>query len=126
MLRNSAIGFLGIVLAMIWLRRKLMPKPYPGISYNQDSVERITGDIPNLVPIIEATNEFFNTLFTVTTQKLGVPIAQLLFPGPRKPKVSIEDPREIEDIQGLRNKEFDKAPMAIDMFAPRFPNSTLG
>lgn len=124
--RNSAIGFLGIVLAVIWLRRKLMPKPYPGIPYNQESARRITGDIPSLVPIIEATNEFSNTLFMVTTQKLGVPIAQLLFPGLRKPLVIIEDPREIEDIMVRRNREFDKAPMGIDMFAPMFPNSTLG
>lgn len=124
-LRNSAIGFFGILLAIIWLRRKLMPKPYPDIPYNEDSVGRITGDIPNLIPIIEATNEFSNTLFTVTTQKLGVPIAQLLFPGVRKPMVIIEDPREIEDIMVRRNKEFDKAPMAIDMFAPMFPHATL-
>ncbi|KAJ0124521.1 hypothetical protein J7T55_005859 [Diaporthe amygdali] len=123
--RNSAIGLFGILLAIIWLRRKLMPKPYPGIPYNEESVGRITGDIPNLIPIIEATNEFSNTLFTVTTQKLGVPIAQLLFPGIRKPMVIIEDPREIEDIMVRRNKEFDKAPMAIDMFAPMFPHATL-
>ncbi|KAK2606815.1 hypothetical protein N8I77_005540 [Diaporthe amygdali] len=123
--RNSAIGLFGILLAIIWLRRKLMPKPYPGIPYNEESVGRITGDIPNLIPIIEATNEFSNTLFTVTTQKLGVPIAQLLFPGIRKPMVIIEDPREIEDIMVRQNKEFDKAPMAIDMFAPMFPHATL-
>lgn len=125
-LRNCAFGFLVVVLVVIWLRRKLTPKPYPGIPHNEESVRRITGDIPDLVPIIEATNEFSNTLFTVTTQKLGVPIAQLLFPGIRKPMVIIEDPREIEDILVRRNKEFDKAPMAIDMFAPMFPNSTLG
>lgn len=102
-----------------------MPKPYPGIPYNEESLTRITGDIPNLMPVIEATNEFSNTLFTVTTQKLGVPIAQLLFPGIRNPMVIIEDPREIEDILLRRNKEFDKAPMAVDMFAPMFPHSTL-
>ncbi|KAI7788249.1 hypothetical protein LA080_012316 [Diaporthe eres] len=98
-----------------------MPKPYPGIPYNQESVGRITGDIPNLVPIIEATNEFSNTLFTVATQKLGVPVAQLLFPTPRKPMVIVEDPREIEDILVRRNKEVNKAPMAIDMFCTHVP-----
>lgn len=74
--RNGTIGFLGIVLALLGLRRKLMPKPYLGIPYNEESVRRITGDIPNLMPIIEATNEFSNTLFTVTTQKLGMPICK--------------------------------------------------
>lgn len=102
-----------------------MPKPYPGIPYNQESIGRITGDIPNLMPIIEATNEFSTTLFTVTTQKLGVPIAQLLFPGIRKPMIIIEDPREIEDIMVRRNKEFDKGTMAVDMFGPMFPNATV-
>lgn len=124
-LRNLAIGCLGIVLAFMWLRRRLMPKPYPGIPYNEESAGRISGDIPNLIPIIEATNEFSNSLFTITTQKLGLPIAQMLFPGIRKPMVVIEDPREIEDIMVRRNKEFDKAPMAIDMIAPMFPNGTL-
>lgn len=123
--RNSIIGFLGVILAIIWVRRKLTLKPYPGIPYNKESIKRITGDIPNLMPIIEATNKFFNTLFTVTTQKLGVPVAQLLFPGIRRPMVIIEDPQEIEDIMVRRNKDFDKAPMAIDMFAPMSPNSTL-
>ncbi|KAH8784899.1 cytochrome P450 [Diaporthe sp. PMI_573] len=102
-----------------------MPKPYPGIPYNEESIGRITGDIPNLIPFIEATNEFSNSLFSVTTQNLGAPIAQLLFPGIRKPMVVIEDPREIEDIMIRRNKEFDKAPMSVDMVAPMFPNGTL-
>lgn len=124
-LRNFAIGSLGIVLAVIWLRHKLMPKPYPGIPYNKESAGRITGDVPNLMPVIEATNEFSNSLFTVTTQKLGVPIAQLLFPGIRKPMVVLEDPREIEDIMVRRNKEFDKAPLSIDMISPMFPKGTL-
>lgn len=106
-------------------RRSLYPKPYPGIPYNEESARRITGDIPNLVPIIQATNEFSYSIFAITTQKLGQPIAQMLFPGIRKPLIILEDPREIEDIIVRRNKEFDKAPMAIDTFSPMFPNATL-
>lgn len=122
---NSAIGIISIVFALIWLRRKLLPKPYSGIPYNEESCARITGDVPILTPIIEATNEFSNTLFAVTTQKLGVPIAQLLLPGIRKPMVIIEDPREVEDIMVRRNREFDKSPMTVDMLEPMFPHSTL-
>lgn len=79
-----------------------------------------------LVPIIETTNEFFNTPFTVTTQNLGVPIAQLLFPGIRKPMVIIEDPREIEDIMVRRDKDFDKTLVAINMFCTHVPKFNSG
>ncbi|KAK2603555.1 hypothetical protein QQS21_004235 [Conoideocrella luteorostrata] len=108
---------------MAW--RKLYPKPYLGIPYNEESANRVTGDIPDLVPVIEASGEFSNSVFSITTQKLGTPIAQLLFPAIRKPLIILDDPREIEDIIVRRNKEFDKAPMAIDIFSPMFPHASI-
>ncbi|CAG9982756.1 unnamed protein product [Clonostachys byssicola] len=83
------------------------------------------GDIPDLVPVISSTNEFSISMFTITTQKLGSPIAQFLFPGTQKPLIILEDPREIEDIFLRRNKEFDKAPMTINIFQPMFPKGSL-
>jgi hypothetical protein len=119
-------GVLGLAITgLILIVRRLYPTPYPGIPYNEASANRITGDIPDLIPIIKATNEFSDALFTLTTQKLGTPIAQMLFPGIRKPMIILEDPREIEDILVRRNKEFDKAPMAIDIFGPMFPKASL-
>ena len=119
----SVLAVAGVLV--LWFRPKLYPKPYPGIPYNLHSAARLTGDIPDLIPVIEATKEFSESLFAVTTQKLGVPIAQMLFPGIRKPMIILEDPYEIQDILLRRAKEFDKAPMAIDLFGPMFPNSTL-
>lgn len=116
---------LSLVGLVILARRSLYPKPYPGIPYNAESALRITGDIPNLVPIIQETKEFSYSIFSITTQRLGQPIAQMLFPGIRKPLIILEDPREIEDIIVRRNKDFDKAPMAIDTFSPMFPHATL-
>ncbi|KAG7286273.1 hypothetical protein NEMBOFW57_008581 [Staphylotrichum longicolle] len=119
-------GLLGLaVTGFILTLRKLYPKPYPGIPYNEASAKRLTGDLPDLVPVIKETNEFSESLFAVTTQKLGVPIAQFLFPGIRKPLIILEDAREIEDILVRRNKEFDKAPMALDIFGPMFPRASL-
>ncbi|KAH9905754.1 cytochrome P450 [Xylariomycetidae sp. FL2044] len=111
------------VVIRVWL--SLYPKPYPGIPYNKESANRVTGDIPALVPSIKDMNEFSSAVFSITTQKLGTPIAQLLFPGIRKPLVILEDPREIEDLLVRRNKEFDKAPMALDLVAPMFPRSSI-
>ncbi|ROW07878.1 hypothetical protein VMCG_03462 [Cytospora schulzeri] len=120
-LLNKAVPAFACLLVISWFIRKLYPKPYPGIPYNKRSANRITGDIPDLVPLLKATNEFSDPLFTVTTQKLGTPIAQFLFPGIRRPFIVLEDPREIEDILMRRNKEFDVAPMAVEMYGPMFP-----
>ncbi|KAI0391539.1 cytochrome P450 [Xylariaceae sp. FL0594] len=118
------LGVCAIAIGIVvW--RKLYPVPYPGIPYNEESAKRIAGDIPNLVAEIKATNEFSSSVFAVSTQKLGTPIAQVLFPGIRKPLIVLEDPHEIEDIVLRRNKEFDKATTAIDMFAPMFPNGSI-
>ncbi|KAJ8115797.1 hypothetical protein ONZ43_g4589 [Nemania bipapillata] len=105
--------------------RKLYPKPYPGIPYNEASANRATGDIPDLIPIIQNTKEYSDSIFTVTTRKLGTPIAQFLFPAIRKPLIVLEDPLEIEDIVVRRNKEFDKAPMALDLLSPMFPKASV-
>ncbi|KAK8051779.1 Cytochrome P450 oxidoreductase [Apiospora rasikravindrae] len=114
---------LAALIVVAW--RRLCPTPYPGIPYNKESAGRIAGDIPDLVPVIQKTNEFSESVFTVTTQKLGTPIAQLLFPGIRNPLIILEDPREIEDVVFRRNREFDKAPMALDLFSPMFCRATL-
>lgn len=124
-LLSKAIPASICLYVLFWLFRKLYPKPYPGIPYNKKSANRITGDIPDLIPLLKATNEFSDPLFTVTTRKLGTPIAQFLFPGIRNPFIVLEDPREIEDILMRRNKEFDVAPMAVEMYGPMFPNAMV-
>ncbi|KAK8127807.1 hypothetical protein PG984_008915 [Apiospora sp. TS-2023a] len=111
------------LIAVAW--RKLYPKPYPGIPYNKKSATRIIGDVPDLMSIVQKTNEFSDAIFTTTTQKLGTPIAQLLLPGFQRPLIVLEDPREIEDIVFRRNKEFDKAPMAINMMSSMFPHASV-
>jgi hypothetical protein len=123
---SERFGLLGLaVVGFVLVVHKLYPKPYPGIPYNEASANRLMGDILDLAPIVQQTNEFSDALFTVTTQKLGTPIAQFLFPGIRKPLIILEDAREIEDIIVRRNKEFDKAPMALDIIGPMFPRATL-
>lgn len=113
-----------LVALVFAARRRFYPKPYPGIPYNEQSANRLTGDLPELIPVIEATNEYSGSIFAITTQRLGKPIAQMLFPALRKPLILLEDPREIEDIVLRRNQEFDKAPMAVDTFRPLFATAT--
>jgi len=125
MFDSMSLGLLSVAITgIILILRKLYPKPYPGIPYNEASAKRLMGDIPDLVNIVKETSGFSDALFTITTQKLGTPIAQFLFPGIRK-LIVLEDPREIEDLLVRRHKEFDKAPMALNIFRPMFPRASL-
>ncbi|KAK8130572.1 hypothetical protein PG999_002952 [Apiospora kogelbergensis] len=58
--------------------------------------------------------------------RLGKPIAQILSPALGKPLIILEDQRGIEDILLRRNREFDKAPIAINTLKPMLSNATTG
>ncbi|KAI1494372.1 hypothetical protein F5X96DRAFT_665874 [Biscogniauxia mediterranea] len=105
---------------MAWLR--LYPKPYPGMPYNEASANRITGDMS----VIKEKDESSNALFPITTRKLGTPIAQLLFPGFRKPLVILEDPsRNLGHFgvpqQGVRQSSHGPG----HVLAPMFPRASI-
>ncbi|CAH0051881.1 unnamed protein product [Clonostachys solani] len=116
---------LSLAASIAIIRWWLLPKPYPYIPYNKQSASRITGDIPDLVPVMKECNQVSHSMFTITTRKLGTPIAQLLFPNIRRPFVILEDPREIEDILLRRGKEFDRAATPSAIFQPMFPQATV-
>lgn len=123
MINYVLLGFSSIAIVVFW--RMLYPKPYPGIPHVASSVKRISGDIPDLMSTVQLTDEITNSMFAVSTQKLGIPIAQVLFPRFRRPLIVLEDPFEVEDIIVRRHKEFDKAPTAVDIFKPMFARATL-
>lgn len=113
----------GIVLCLIW--RKHYPKPYPGIPYVEVSAKRISGDMPALMSAIRQSDEITDSMFAISTRKLGTSIAQVLFPRFRRPLIVLEDPLEVQDILVRRQREFDKSPMTVDIFAPMFPRGSL-
>ncbi|KAK4171066.1 hypothetical protein QBC36DRAFT_340674 [Triangularia setosa] len=88
-------------------RKKHYPRPYPGILHNAHSASRMAGDLPDLIPAIKLTKANSEAIFSITTQKLGSPIAQLLLPGNRM--IILDEPREIEDILNRRGKQFNKS-----------------
>ncbi|KAI0160165.1 cytochrome P450 [Xylariaceae sp. FL1272] len=114
-----------VALAILCIKPMLYPTPYPGIPFNESSAKRLMGDLPDLLPIVQETTEFSNSVLTLTTRRLGTPIAQFLFPTIRRPLIVLEDPYEIEDILLRRNREFDKAPFAVAMYSSAFPKGTL-
>lgn len=51
------------------VRQRIYPRPYPGIPYNEQSAHRISGDLPELVPVIKSTNGYSTAIFSITTQR---------------------------------------------------------
>ena len=124
MLSYVALLLGSLALAFV-ARRRFYPKPYAGIPYNQHAANRLTGDIPNLVPVIKATNEHSAPLLAITTQRLRRPLAQLLFPALRPPLLILDDPREIEDVLVRRGREFDRAPVSMHILRHYFPYAMM-
>jgi hypothetical protein len=119
-------------LTVLLGRRRLYPKPYPGIPYNVASAGRLMGDMAEIVAAMRATDEATESIFTVSTRNSkilpsgrGTPIAQILFPRIRAPLIAVEDFYESEDILTRRQHEFDKAPTSADVFMPMFPKGSL-
>lgn len=126
-LSPKLLALLGLAAAaFVFVLRKLYPRVYPGIPHNEASAKRIMGDLPELMPLYQQTHQFTLSALTITTRKLGTPVAQMLFPGLRKPLIFVEDPREAEDILLRRNKQFDRSQMFVDLFRIIFDRATIG
>ena len=114
-----------LVLALgSFLYKRIFPRPYPGIPYNNAAANRISGDLPELLEHYKRTKEASSFSFE-QCKKLKSPIIQLFLRPFSPPFICLDDPREIEDIMLRRTKEFDRAPSTIAFFKPLIPHATL-
>ncbi|KAH3973034.1 hypothetical protein HBH64_051440 [Parastagonospora nodorum] len=119
----ATVAISGTVLVSAFLfYRWLLPKPIPGIPYNQEAVRSVFGDIPSMLKHLQGSRTMMDW-FLADHKKHDSPIIQkfiLLF-GP--PVVFISDYHEAQDIVMRRTKEFDKPDAISDAFygiAPEF------
>ncbi|KAL4964198.1 cytochrome P450 monooxygenase [Aspergillus stella-maris] len=85
-----------------------LPKPIPGIPYNEDAVKSLFGDIGPMVAHTKTTSQLYDWV-TAQTTKLNSPIIQLFTRPLAKPWVVIADYRETQDILLRRAREFDRS-----------------
>ena len=92
-----------------------LPKPLPGIPYNEESAKRVMGDVPKFLELAKAhrrPREFWAELCS----KKNSAITQY-FPGPfMKPVVVVSDFREAQDLFIRRHKSFDRGIIGKQMF----------
>lgn len=111
------IGVLSVLyLAYQWA----LPKPLPGIPYNQDAVKTILGDAAKLQQIKKEGGRP-RAWFSQQPVKHNSPLVQAFIAPLSKPVLILSDFRESQDILLRRGKEFDRGPRHLENFAGIVP-----
>jgi hypothetical protein len=115
---------LGLLVSLVVLYRLALPKPLPGIPYNDAAVKSILGDIPSIMASKKEHGEQ-RKWFAAQAVKLNSPVVQVFTMPFAKPQVILTDHREIHDIFTKRHREFDRGYMEIEAFGGVIPDELL-
>ena len=105
---------LSIALILHLLYRLALPKPIPGIPYNESSARNLLGDIPAIASHIAKEKGTFITYITSTMKSLDAPLAQIFIGPLSKPLLVLADFREADDIL-VHRKDFDRSSSLGDL-----------
>ncbi|OQV07635.1 hypothetical protein CLAIMM_12040 [Cladophialophora immunda] len=100
--------------------RRLLPKPIPGIPYNESATRSLFGDIPEMMNYMARTEEIWPWIAEQIT-KHHSPIVQVFARPFARPWVIVSDHRESSDILLRRTKEFDRSNFTADVFTGLVP-----
>jgi len=112
----------GIVVIVLYAAYQwALPKPIPGIPYNEEATHNLLGDIPAITKHVKETGEIWNWV-GAQNAKLNSPIVQIFTRPFAKPWVLIADFRESQDILMRRTKEFDRSDFFGELFLGMMPD----
>lgn len=93
-----------VILAVgYFLYRAALPKPIPGIPYNEAAAKHILGDAPGLLEALTKTGTMLDWLVSQLVDR-NEPVMQLFLRPLGKPFVVISDFRETQDICVRRSR----------------------
>ncbi|GAP92612.1 putative cytochrome P450 monooxygenase [Rosellinia necatrix] len=107
-----------LYLAYLWA----LPKPIPGIPYDESAKNNLFGNMPEMVAMLRATGRT-RPFFTEHSRRHQSALTQI-WPGPlSKPALVLADFRETQDILLRRTREFDRGPLGTVPFTTVVPNN---
>lgn len=112
----TSFGLVACLGALYVLYRSLLPRPLPGIPYNQASARRLLGDAPDMLREVSVTREL-NVWLVKQVNKLQAPLCQVFVEPFSKPWVLLADPIEAYDIM-TRRPDFDRSNFITDGLSP--------
>lgn len=115
---SIAVGF---AIILFFGYRWALPKPIPGIPYNEAAARSLFGDVPAMLEQLKKNGHFWPWIGDQLIKHQS-PIIQVFGRPFSKPWVVIADYRESQDILIRRTKEFDRSNLMGDMFMGLMPD----
>lgn len=114
----------GVLVVICFVYYLALPRPIPGIPYNQASAHSILGDLPRLLAHWNEKKENVDWM-TMQCVELGSPIVQLFLQPFSYPLVVLSDHRETEDILIRRTREFDRSKIITELLGGLVKHATI-
>ena len=120
----TALGVAIIVCLVFFAYRSALPKPIPGIPYDERAAKNLFGNLPETISYIKQNGVVMPWL-TGQNAKHHAPLVQFFGLPFSKPTLILSDFQESQDILLRRTKDFDRASRSIESFQGSMPNHHL-
>jgi hypothetical protein len=120
----TALGVAIIVCLVFFAYRSALPKPIPGIPYDERAAKNLFGSLPEMISYIKQNGVALPWL-TSHNAKHHAPLIQFFGVPFSKPTLILSDFQESQDVLLRRTKEFDRASRSIESFQGSMPNHHL-
>ncbi|KAI1131463.1 cytochrome P450 [Nemania abortiva] len=118
---NPLVLFIAISAALYLAYRWALPKPIPGIPYDESARNSILGNLPEMVSMLRTTGKT-RPFFIQHPIRHQSALTQVWLAPFQKPSLILADFRESQDLLLRRTREFDRGSMTTDVFAGVAPN----
>ncbi|KAI1160603.1 cytochrome P450 [Nemania serpens] len=122
LIMGNALFFVVAPLAALYLAyRWALPKPLPGIPYDESARNNLLGNLPEVVSMLRTTGRT-RPFFSGHVKRHQSALTQIWLGPLRSPSLILSDFRETQDILLRRTREFDRGPHSTKAFAGVAPN----
>ncbi|KAI0533181.1 cytochrome P450 [Xylaria digitata] len=119
---GNVLFFVVAISAALYLAyRWALPKPLPGIPYDESARNNLFGNLPEMVAMLRDTGKT-RPFFTEHPQRHQSALTQVWMGPFTKPSLILSDFRESQDILLRRTREFDRGPWNTNAFNGVVPN----
>ncbi|KAI9691122.1 MAG: hypothetical protein M1822_008742 [Bathelium mastoideum] len=122
---TNFIAFLAIVVVgLIALYFRLLPKAIQGIPCNEDSKRSVLGDIPKVAAFVKKYRDPYKWMAT-QCQAMNSALVQVWIKPGSRPTVICADFREAQDVLIRRTKEFERSDFFMEVFDNTIKHATI-
>ncbi|KAL1869594.1 hypothetical protein Daus18300_005448 [Diaporthe australafricana] len=120
-----ALPLLIAAAILFLLYRWALPKPIPGIPYDEAAARSLFGSTLQMLAFRKANNDRLTDWFAQQAQLNRWPLSQFWMAPLARPTLVLADFREVQDILLRRSKEFGRSKRDKSLFANTFPEFHL-